>query len=356
MERARKYTDGGKGWRPERRTVIYLAVIGVVLLFSAVFLPRLLPGKILEDEAVLGLNGTVSVALVAGEGEVRELAGEPPEGEGYSAWAISGNREEVAVAWFRNDPAGAGETAVQVRSAFSGRSQTEWQYRPENGAAKINQVGFVPQRNQIWFLAGGRFVLIDIKSGEVLPMPFKGVNARGSLPAPESVTFASFAPSGGTLAYVEGGALTVVRGLGIARGQGKLSSSVALRPGKTGDSAGRIIGGEVRCFAWLDEARMVVVIEGEEAGAPAAELFLLRVGSRGGARPLSLVTFQGQRVMSVSRAPVGTEFAALVDTDPRMTTRPGRYQLLRYGATGRLLGRTMLPRGVCEEPLSWTGP
>ena len=84
-----------------------LAVIGVVLLFSAVFLPRLLPGKILEDEAVLGLNGTVSVALVAGEGEVRELAGEPPEGEGYSAWAISGNREEVAVAWFRNDPRSA---------------------------------------------------------------------------------------------------------------------------------------------------------------------------------------------------------------------------------------------------------
>lgn len=358
VEQARKYIERGKGWRPQRRTVIYLAVMGLALAFSALFIPRLLPGKLHNSEVVIGRNEAVTVVPMGGGAAARDLVEEPRLGEGYSAWAISDSREEVAVAWYSGTPRKVERATVQVRSAFSGRNQTEWSYSAEDGPALIEQVGYIPQQNLIWFLAGGRLVMIDIKSGRVLPLPFKGAEARGSLPEPAEVTYATFAPSGGLLAYVEGGALMVVRGLGIARGQGKLSSSVVLRSGGTADGGVGVERGAIERLTWLDESRMAVVAGwGADAESPAQDVYLLAVDARGAARARRLLTIEGQRVMSISRAPRGTDFALLVDTSPRLTTgEAGRYQVLQYSAGGRLLRRTRLPRGSWEGPLSWTSP
>ncbi len=356
VDQAKRYIESRKGWRPQRRTVIYLAAMLVILVFSALVIPRLLPGRLQNGEAVVGRDGGVATIPVGTGGAAKNMVEKPGDGQGYTAWAVSDTREEVAVAWFRGTGEQVERAAVQVRSAYSGRNRTEWSYVPDDGKpVKITQVGFIPQHNLIWFLAGGRIILIDIKSGQVLPLPFKGAESVGQIPEPDGVTYASFSPSGGLLAYSQGGSLNVVTGLGIIRGTGKLGSTIVLEAGKTPDGRGSVVQGAVECFAWLDEAQIAVVMRQGEGASQATPVYLVSLEDGGGSRVRPLMAAGEQRVLSISRAPKGTDFAMLVVSGQEpQPGGPPEYRVLRSEASGKLLRPEKLPTGNWTAPLSWT--
>ena len=260
VDQAKRYVEHTRGWRPQRRTVEYLVVMIVALTVAGIVVPRLLPGKLQNAEALIGRDSGISVAPVGGNGAVHQLVKPATAGEGYSAWALSDSREEVAVAWYHVTGKKVDRATIQVRSAYSGRTQTEWVIKLRGVDPRVSQVGFIPQHNVLWYLSSGVMSLIDIKSGEILDFPFKGPGGRTEVKAPTAASYASFSPIGGLLAYAENGKITVVTGLAVVRGERKLGSSVVLEPGITVDSEGQVVTGVVDCFTWLDNSRLAVLM------------------------------------------------------------------------------------------------
>lgn len=349
VDQARKYIEKKKGYRPQRNTVLWLTAMVAAMITSAVILPRVLPGKLSNGEVLLGRGSGVSVVPL-GPGAVKDLIHAPGGGEGYSAWAISDSREEIAVGWYRRAGGEADAVSVKVKSAYSGRTQTEWAAELKGADPRIDQVGFVPQHNLLWFLAAGELNLIDIKSAQVMPFPFTAPDGSGEVRPPEMATFAGFSPDGGRLAYAEEGRLTVVKGLSTSRVREPLSSQVVLTMGDTTDSSGMVIAGTMDSFAWLgDDLIAVVVRSGPEASASTSVISLsIQREGRAVARLLVPPLEKGS-ISSISRAPEGGGFAVLYSEGKARAVR-------RYDDTGRRLGSAALPDGEWNTPLAWTSP
>lgn len=369
VDQARKYVERNRGWRPHGRTVLYLAVMVVALVLSAVFVPRFLPGKLQNAETLLGRDGGISIVPLGG-GAVRPLIAAAPKGEGYSTWAISQSREEVAVGWFHESGGKVDKVSIQSRSAYSGRLQAEWVLAAKDVEPRVQQVGFLPQHNQIWFLSSGKFSLVDIKSGAIIDFPFRGPGGLGEIPAPTGVTYASFSLKGGRLAYARGGRLTVVTGLASGRGDKKIVSRDVIDPGVTRDTAGTVVTGTVSAFAWLDDATLAVILAqspGTSAIAPTVlnwtttvttPIYIVKLGADGGSVIDPAVPAPASvRFISISHAPEGTDFVVFAGSGVSPGNgAQGKFSVTRYTAPAKPGNPIKLPAGNWAPPVSWTSP
>lgn len=353
----KKYVEKNRGWRPRRRTVIYLAVMVAALVLAAIFVPRILPGTINDSETLLGLGPAIEVVPLFGGAHHQYVPG-PPEGEGYSTWSISQSREEIVVGWFHKAGGKVDKVSVQSRSAYSGRLQVEWPFEGKGNDPEVKQVGFLPQHNQIWFLSSGRLNLIDIKSGAIVDYPYKGPGGRGSLPAPKAITYAGFSPKGGELAYAEGGKLTLLTGLGTGRDRKPLRAETVLLPGATKDTAGRVVNGRIESFAWVQEGLLAIIVaRGSGASQPTA-IYYANVADAAPRIELKIPAPSDGRFVSISQSPAAPPmFAVLFASGLRASTsKPPAYSLRVYDAGGKLKTQFRMPSGAWAPPLSWASP
>ncbi len=347
VEQARKYIDKQKGWRPQRRTVVWLVSMAVVLVVAVLVVPRVLPGKIPDGDALLGGGRGISVVPL-GAGAVRDLVPAPRKGEAFTAWAVSEGREEVVIGWSRERGGKVEEVKVQMRSAYSGRTLAQWAVEFDPADPALPQVGFVPQHNLIWFLTSGRLGMIDIKSAEILPFQFKSPEGKKEIEPAEGATSAGFSPDG-LLAFAERErGLVVVRGLSTSRIREPLVSQVVLEPGRSTDEDGDIITGRIESFIWLDDDSIAVVVSANaEVGAPAS-VYLVDAGKKGARRASLLVPAPSAGwISSISLAPESGGFAVIY-------SRAGKTSLRRYDPKGKRVGVMNLPKGDWRGPLSWT--
>lgn len=346
VEQAKKYIDKQKGWRPQRRTVEWLVSMAVVLVVAAVVVPRVLPGKIPNGDALLGRGRGISVVPL-GAGAVRDLVPAPPGGDAFTAWAVSEGREEVAIGWYRERGGKVEEVTVQMRSAYSGRILAQWAPEFDPAEPGLAQVGFVPQHNLIWFLYSGKLSVIDIKSAEILPFQFKSPGGREEIEPAEGATSAGFSTQG-LLGFAERGRLVVVRGLATSRIREPLGSQVVLEPGRSTDEAGGVITGRIESFTWLDDDSIAVVVSTRpEVDAPAS-VYLIDAGTKGARRARLLVPAPSTGyISSISRAPDGGGFAVIY-------SRAGKTSLRRYDPGGKRVDVVNLPKGDWRGPLGWT--
>lgn len=335
FDQAVKYIEKNRGWRPQPRTVAWLTGMLVVLVASAIIVPRVLPGKIADGSALLGRGQGISIVPL-GAGAAEYLIEKPVSGGRYSCWAINETREEVAVGWYDEKDGKVDRIAVKVKSAYSGRTQTEWAPELSGEDPRIAQAGYVPQHNLIWFLADGRLSVIDIKSAEILPFPFKSTGGRDEVEAPEFATYVAFSP-GGRLAYAQGGSLTVVKGLATSRLKEPLSSGVVFGI----DANGMVLESAIESFTWLDDDRLAVVMK---AGT-STPVYL--VSTRKGVSPKLLVPAPASgSFSSITLAPDSSQFALVYTEGETLSIR-------RFEVSGRMVTTSRLPKGDWYGPLSW---
>jgi hypothetical protein len=352
----KKYVKKNRGWRPRRRTVIYLVVVVVAMALAAVFVPRVLPGTINDSESLLGRGAAIEVVPLFGGAYHRYVPG-PPAGEGYSSWSISQSREEIVVGWYHEAGGKVDKVSVQSRSSYSGRLQVEWPFEPRGGNPRVEQVGFLPQHNQIWFLSSGRLSMIDIKSGAILDYPFKGPGGNGSITPPKAITYAGFSPKSGELAYTEGGKLTLVTGLGTGRDNKPLKAETVLLPGSTKDTAGRVIDGRIESFAWVRDGLLAIIVARGFGVSRPTSLYYADVA---GAEPvvrLKIPAPSDGRFVSITRSPGAPQFAVLFASGLRSSSSsPTEYSVRVYDVSGKLKNQFRLPAGPWRPPLSWASP
>ena len=349
-EQAKKFVEKNKGWRSQRRTVEYLAVMLFAMVLSAFFVPRLLPGTVKTSEALVGHNRALRLVPLSG-GPSREFVAAPAVSEGYSSWAISQGREQVIVGWYRTVGGRVEEVSVRSKSAFSGRQRVEWPLPVQDKDSRVRQLGFLPRHNQIWFLSGGRLQQIDIKSSLISDLPFRGPEGRGRVRAPAFVTCAAFSPVSGRLAYARKGGATVVTGLASGRNEKSIRQRAVLVPGSTRDAEGEVVEGRVRSMAWINEEVLAVLVERPGPSSSTAVYFV--TGTAGASRVrLAVEPPSGGRFTDISTAPSGDLFALLFKADPAKGSRDAAFV---YRAAGRFCHRVGLAAGSWSPPLSW-GP
>lgn len=355
VDQVKKYVEKKKGWRPGRRTVVYLSVMLVALVLAGVFVPKLLPGTIRNSESLLGRNSGVDVVPIGGA-TAREFIPAPARSEGYSSWAISESREEVVLGWFHQTSGHVDKISVQSRSAYSGRLQVEWVISPEGEPSKISQVGYLPRHNQIWFVSQGTVHMIDIKSGQVLDLPFKSPEGKGSLPPPTSVTYLAFSPETGMMAYSKENRLVLVTGLASGRDGKPLREQVVLEPGKKSDTTGQTVDGEIQSFTWIDETTIAVVMQQGSGSAPKTPVYYVNVGGADAVTTLKIQPPVPGHFTSIAGAPQGTDFVTLymVGSSSSENSMPVT-SIYVYTVDGRLTRKVGLPRNQWLAPLAW-GP
>ncbi len=355
VDQAKKYVERNRGWRPQPRTIVYLTVMLAALVLSALIVPHMLPGKLQNAETLVGRSGGISVVPLGG-GVTHELVARPAPDEGYTSWAISGSREEVAVGWFHKAGGKVDRVTVQSRSAYSGRLQAEWAV-PGEKPQKIDEIGFVRQHNQIWFLSGGRMWLVDIKSGAVIEFPFKGPEGTGEVKIPSAVSYASFSPKDGRLAYAENGRINIVTGLATGRGDKKITERTVLESGVTKDSQGRVINGRIGPFTWLDDESIAVLITETTGARTVTAIHLVKLSSGGASSVDPLVApTEYTWFTSISTSPKSGEFAVLVKSGGPETDSMSDLSVKRYDPAGALKGTVGLTAGDWRDPISWTSP
>lgn len=356
VEQAKKYVERKKGWRPQRRTVEYLLVVLVVLVAAGVFLPRLLPGKIQNGQAILGRNAGMSV-IPLGPGAVSDLVHAPPANEGYSAWGMSASREEVVAGWYQQAGGKVDKVSIRSMSGFSGRMQAEWTLSAKGADPRPRQVGFLPTHNVIWYLASGKIGLVDIKSAQIFDLPLEATDDSGVKTSPGAIDQASFSPDGKRLACQQGEKLSVISGFSKVPGEGTLVTRVVLELGKTRDSRGQVVEGAIVSFTWLDRDELVVVVDNgipgggttdEPLGATSVYLFGLSQDGVRGIKQIVAAPDAGS-FSGISRAPRGTDFAVVHKDSKGVSVE-------QYGASGRRLKSSRLPRGEWRTPLCWGSP
>lgn len=356
VDQAKKYVDRKKGWRPQRRTVEYLVVMLVALVAAGVFLPRLLPGKIQNGQAILGRNAGISV-IPLGSGAVSDLVHAPPANEGYSAWGMSASREEVVAGWYHKAGGKVDKVSIRSMSGFSGRIQAEWAFNAKGADPVPRQVGFLPTHNVIWYLASGKIGLVDIKSAQIFDLPLEATNESGVKTAPGAIDQASFSPDGKRLACQRGEKLSVISGFSKVPGEGTLVTRVVLELGKTLDSRGKAVEGIIGSFTWLDQDELVVIVGGgnprmvtpdEQLGA--TSVYLVRLASNSARSVEQIVAALASGSLSgISRAPRGSDFAVVHQDGKAVSVE-------RYSASGRRLKSSRLPSGEWRTPLCWGSP
>jgi hypothetical protein len=349
VEQAKKYVERQKGWRPARRTVVYLVVMLVVMVAAGIFLPRLLPGKIQNGQAILGRNAGISVVPL-GPGAISDLVHAPPANEGYSAWGMSASREEVVAGWYHQAGGKVDKVSVRSMSGFSGRTQAEWALSANGADPKPRQVGFLPTHNVIWYLASGKIGLVDIKSAQVFDLPLEATDESGAKAGPGAIEQASFSPDGKRLACQRGERLSVVSGFSKVPGEGKLVTRVVLEPGRTSDARGQAVEGTIGSFTWLDRDALVVIVGTGDQRPGSTSVYLVRLAS-GGVRSVAQIVAApaSGSFTGISRAPRGTDFAVLLDDGKGVAVE-------RYSAAGRRLRTEKLPGGRWSPPLCWGSP
>jgi hypothetical protein len=355
VDQAKKYVERSKGWRPQPRTIAYLTVMLAALVLSAFIVPHILPGKLQNAETLVGRSGGISVVPLGG-GATHELITRPAPDEGYTSWAISESREEVAVGWFHKTGGKVDKVTVQSRSAYSGRLQAEWVV-PGEKPQKIDEIGFVRQHNQIWFISGGRMWLVDIKSGAVIEFPFKGPEGTGEVKMPSAVSYATFSPKDGRLAYAENGRINVVTGLATGRGDKKITQRAVLEAGFTRDSQGRVIKGKIDSFTWLSEESIAVLITERTGAKTVTAIYLVKLSASGASSvdPLMAPT-EDTWFTSISTSPKSGEFAVLVKSGGPGADSLSHASVKRYDPAGVLKGTVDLTAGDWRAPISWTSP
>ncbi len=355
VDRVKSYVKEKRGWRPARRTVVYLSVMLVALLLAAFLLPRLLPGNITESEALLGRGGGLDVVPLGGA-PARRFVDPPPPGQGYSCWALSGSREEVLLGFFETSGGQVGKVSVQSRSAYSGRLLVEWPLEPQGDDPRIRQLGFLPRHNQVWYLADGRIWMIDIKSSRILQLPFRGPEGKGSIEAPEDVSRAAFSPLTGRLAYLEDGRLNLVTGLASSREQDHLESETVLAPGITPDARGRPVDGTVEDFTWIDDERLAVIIRHTGDRRPVTPVYAIDVGGPSPVIEMEVGAPEGGFFTAIDHAPSGGGYAILFSRgEPDSSGSATRDSIRVFDESGRVTGNIGLPGAGWRSPLEW-GP
>ena len=348
VEQAKKYVERRKGWRPERRTIEYLVVMVVVLIAAAIVIPRMLPGKILDNQALIGRDGGISVLNLT-SGYVKKLIPAPGEDEGYSAWGMSAGRDEVVATWFHQAGGKVDKVSVRSMSGFSGRTHAEWALEAKGKNPKPSQVGFLPTHNIIWVLVSGKITLVDIKSALIYELPLKAIDESGRKEDATAMNRVSFSPGGEKLAYSRGNALTVLTGFTRELGRGTLHSRIVLHPGITADAGGRVINGSVENFTWLDDNTLGVVVgqQVEHDAATATPVYLFKFKDDAASATRLKVPVPGtSRVTSISGSPQGVGFALL-------QSGGGEQTAARYITSGKLVKAAKLGPGHWQQPLCW---
>jgi hypothetical protein len=353
VEQAKKYVEKRKGWRPQRRTVEYLVAMAAVLVAAALVIPRVLPGKIMDDESLIGQNRGISILNLA-EGTSKKLIPAPGKDEGYSAWGMSSGREEVVATWYHKTAGKVDKVSVRSMSGFSGRTQAEWALKGEN--TEPSQTGFLPTHNVIWVLVSGRIKLVDIKSAQIFDLPLEATDESGSKKKTTGMSYMSFSPKGEKLACLLGDTLVVLTGFTKEPGRGVLRMRVVLRPGATTDSAGKIITGSVGCFAWVDERTLVAVLDSpiapnvpsvSSAYSVQSSVYSLQLANAGTPRIELRVPAEGAAVFTgISGSPSGAGFAVLESAG-------GAAAISRYSTVGKLTKSVKLSSGDWRPPLVW---
>jgi hypothetical protein len=279
----------------------------------------------------------------------------PSRGESFTTWTISPTRDEVALGCSKKVSGSGAEARVQVRSAFSGRVQTEWSLEGKGDDPSVTQLGYLPQHNQIWFLSSGKMYLIDIKSAEILDFPFKGPGGQGEVDVPDAIMRAAFSPEKGLLAFSVPERLTVVRGLAFSRDEEPLGAEVVLDLRDAGATEGFPERGRIVAFTWLDDERLVVAVDttaGPETFITVRKdaIYSLTVPKKGEPKAKMIVPPEpGTRYLDISRSPAEENFAVLLDGGKRLAIR-------EYNPTGRRIWDSNLPDAEWSPPLIWTPP
>ena len=199
--------------------------------------------------------------------------------------------------------------------------------------------------------------MIDIKSGAVLDYPFKGQGGSGSLPVPAGIAHAGFSPKTGKLAYVSGGKLVLVTGLGTARDGKELRSRPVLKPGATKDAAGRVIEGTVDIFGWIEDDLIAAIVRRGSGASAETSLYYVDVAPDAPVVHLKVPAPEGAWFISLSESPTGTEFAVLLATGAKPDALdPNGYSLRVYTVAGKQKNQFRLPAGRWRPPLSWESP
>jgi hypothetical protein len=353
VEQARKYVESRKGWRPQRRTVEYLVGMLVILVAGAIIIPRVLPGTIIQQGALIGRNGGISV-LDLENGTAKKLIPPPGKNEGYSAWGMSESREEVVAAWYHQKGSSVDRVSVRSMSGFSGRTHAQWALEGEN--TKPSQVGYLPTHNVIWVLVSGRIKLVDIKSARIFELPLEAMEKSGKKKKTTGMSYVSFSPESEKLAYAQGNTLAVLTGFTKELGRSVLRKQVVLEPGITRDTGGNIINGVVGSFTWVDERTLIVVMANSaepnvsqvsSITALSSPVYMLQFTSNTAPRiALRVPAPQTGRFMSVSASPRGTDFA-LFKSDAQ------QHATFWYSASGKLVKSVKLGPGDWQLPLRW---
>jgi hypothetical protein len=348
----KKYVEKNRGWRPRRRTIIYLCVTIGAMVLAAIVVPRVLPGMINNSQSLLGRGPAIEVVPLSGGAYHQYIPG-PPAGEGYSSWSMSESREEVVVGWFHESAGKVDKVSVQSRSSYSGRLQVEWQLPAEGNDPKVVQVGFLPRHNQIWFLASGRLHMIDIKSGAILDFPYKSATGSGDINAPAAIGYAGFSPKTGKLAYLRSGELHLVTGLGTGRDGKPLGTQVILLPGATRDFHGQVVNGRVDFFAWITDDLIAVIVRQGSGTSSATSIYYVNVAGSAPAVELKVPAPEEARFVSISESPALPEYAVLVASSPG---GKAAFSVRVYDISGKLKDQFRLPAGEWRPPLSWDSP
>lgn len=351
VEQAKKYVEKRKGWRPERRTVEYLVGLLVILVAATILVPRLLPGKILNYQALIGQDRGISVLNVT-NATSKKLIPAPGKGEGYSAWGMSPGREEVVAAWYHEAGGKVDKVSVRSMSGFSGRTQAEWVLNVKGEDPKPSQVGFLPTHNVIWVLASGKISLVDIKSAVIFDLPLEATDESGKKEAPAAISNASFSSNDLNLAYMQGDNLEVITGFSKEPGEGTLRRRLVLQPGTTRDVSGQVVAGSVGSFTWLDDLTLMVIVDKqlEPDGAPATSVYMLKFGNDDSpAVELKVPAPGAGRFTGISSAPQGKGFALL-------RSSANEQAIDRYDVSGKLVKSVKLGPGVWRSPLCWSFP
>jgi hypothetical protein len=356
VDQVKKYVEKNRGWRPESRTIGYLAAMLVALIAAAIFVPRLLPGTINNSESLIGRKGSIQVVPIGGPSP-RQFVPPPPASEGYSSWAIGDNREEVIIGWYHALGGKVDKVSVQSRSAYSGRLQVEWACDVKDNTSRVAQLGFIPRHNQIWFLADGHIHEIDIKSSQILDLPFKGPEGRGEIKAPVAATCVAFSPVTGMVAYAQRNTLTLVTGLASGRGDRLLASKVVMVPGTSIDSDGAVVEGTIEGFSWLSDELLAVVMRTGKGSTARTPVYFIAVGPDTQRIELKVPAPSNGVFTSISHAPVGTDFAVMFDAfDTAISpSSPAKDSVYVYSARGVLVKKVGLPAAGWRNPIAW-GP
>jgi hypothetical protein len=348
VEQAKKYVEKRKGWRPERRTIEYLVVMLAVLVAAAIIIPRVLPGKIMEDEALIGQDRGISVLNLT-DGTTKKLIPAPGKDEGYSAWGMSSGRDEVVAAWYHQAGGKVDKVSVRSMSGFSGRTQAEWVLEGEN--AKPSQVGYLPTHNVFWVLVSGRIKLVDIKSAQIFDLPLEATDESGNKKKTTGIGYVSFSPKGEKLACLQGENLVVLTGFTREPSRGVLRKRVVLRPGITTDVDGRVIDGSIGSFTWVDELTLMVIMDNAVApflSVPMTSVYMLHFSADASPRiELKIPAPETSSFTSISASPRNTDFALFGEWDVQPATAA------RYSDSGKLIQSVKLGSGDWQEPLIW---